>query len=354
MSSSESLWTPPEFLDQSDVDRLGSEPGIRVFDASAYISKDLFEMRHGRNEVDPVLAKKEKMELSEYVEESSKWVYFHWNGKIVRYPSLQDHYDIRTWRNKNLILAEEQERLGELRIATIGMSVGSNINDQLVQSGIGGDFLFADKDTLSPSNLNRITAEMADVGLKKTVIMGRKISATDPYLGQLHLPDGYVGQETDSILEDWRPDVIFDEVDNLVVKAQLRRVAQRLCVPLLMMGDIDKKPILDIERYDIDPEVKPFNGKISSEMYERLLEDKVAPEEVLGLLVALNGEENISERLFASATNPDLGGLPQRGSTAKSGASLSAIAIEAIFLDALDDSGTYTHDPKTGLGLSKI
>lgn len=44
---------------------------------------------------------------------------------------------LRTFRNRNLITVGEQSVLSEARVAVLGLSVGSNVVDQFVQTGIG-------------------------------------------------------------------------------------------------------------------------------------------------------------------------------------------------------------------------
>ena len=71
---------------------------------------------------------------------------------------------LRTDRNRNLITAEEQHRLGALRIGVVGLSVGHVIAHTLVMQGLCGELRLADFDDLELSNLNRIPATVFDLG----------------------------------------------------------------------------------------------------------------------------------------------------------------------------------------------
>lgn len=349
MTNHNAVWTPPELWSEADVDMEKPSSVVETLDD---LVEERLEQRFGRQSVSEEERATARDTISLEMSETSNWVYFPWDDRVVRYPSQADHLSIRTWRNKNLVTEEEQQKLALAKVAIFGLSVGSNVAAQLAQSGIGGEFLLADADRISPSNLNRMRASMADVGIKKTVFVGRKMAEVDPYIKQTHLGDGYKGIATDEVLEQWSPDIIFDEVDNLSVKAMIRQTAQRLKVPVMMVGDIGERSIIDIERYD-QPGTTPFNGKLTAETYQRLLADNVKdPAEIMQLLVQLNGMENISERLFASATNPELGGLPQLGSTASAGAAMAERASRAILLGEELPSGTYIHNPDTTLRLS--
>ncbi len=343
-------WQAP-IVGLSEAEREALAGRVQVVDGLDAFVDERIERLFGRVEQTDTALEEARTKARVEIEDASNWVHVPWLHTVIRYPAKEEHRDIRTWRNKNLITPEEQQKLLEARIAVIGLSVGSNIVDQLSQSGIGDAFLMADRDRISPSNLNRIRASMADIGLKKTVVAGRKLSLVDPYIEQLHLPEGYVEDETDIILEQWRPDIIFDEVDDLAVKAMIRRVAKELRIPVVMVGDIHERSVIDVERYDISSDVQPFNGKISEADYQRLLHREVAPEEVIGLLVQLNGIENISERLFASAGDPSLGGLPQLGSTAARGGTHAEKISRAIILDQGLESGTYVDNPDAFLRL---
>ncbi len=65
---------------------------------------------------------------------------------------------MRLDRNRNLITAEEQDRLGLLRIGIVGLSVGHAIAYILAQEGLCGQLRLADFDDLELSNLNRVPA----------------------------------------------------------------------------------------------------------------------------------------------------------------------------------------------------
>ena len=83
---------------------------------------------------------------------------------------------LRLDRNRNLITADEQRRLGGLRIGVAGLSVGHVIAHTLVAEGLCGEIRLADFDTLELSNLNRIPATILDLGENKAVLAARRIA----------------------------------------------------------------------------------------------------------------------------------------------------------------------------------
>ena len=409
-------WSEPtqfdltSWADQQEVARRFADGRTTsAIDRVDEIADDLFEMRH------PNL-KKDDSARAEFVADTlgqgagfGTWVAFDWDKTLVRYPDKQDHQDLRTFRNKNLITADEQAALLNATVAVFGLSVGSNVVEQLVLSGIGGTLALGDFDRLAPSNLNRIKSSMGQVGMRKLDIAASKISEADPYIQQVHFHDGANRESLDRLAE-LQPDIIFDEIDDLATKALLRQFASRQRIPLIMATDVGDTSIIDVERYDLGTGV-PFNGRLKPVEINQLLEGASLPEQhqkmmkkIVGLrhvhkgatpedlaqfeelqrdillldeavnlaadqllepglspeqrkkmMTKIVGLRHASARLLDSAMETDrtLGGLPQLGATASMGGSLSAVAAREIIIGRKLDSGRYVHSPKKTLRLGR-
>lgn len=329
-------WVPPTIfeVDSSEEmqDLLRSLDVPQCIDAVQYIADDLFELRHPDLMHDPAARAAFVGEILQQGPAFGRWVHYPWSDALVRFAEPDVHFDLRTYRNRNLIGKDEQGELRRRRIAVFGLSVGSNVVDKTVQAGIGDEYLLFDHDRLSPTNLNRIHATMAQVGLLKTTIAGRKMAELDPYVVQRHFTGGYDG-DTDAILRRQPPDLIVEEVDNLEVKARIRSLAKELRVPVVMAGDVGDRSTIDIERHD-DEDVMPFNGKLSSEEAEALSSGTLPQEHQLNVLIKMLGRENISQVLLDSVLlkGKELAGTPQLGTTAAIGGALASVAIREIFL----------------------
>lgn len=317
-----------------------------VIDPIDEIADDLFELRHPELMHDDAQRSDFAQEVRGQGPAFGTWVHYPWSASLVHFASPEDHYDMRTYRNRHLITKAEQDKLHMTRVAVFGLSVGSNALDRITQSGIGSHVDMFDMDKLSPANLNRIQATMAEVGLYKTEVAGRKLAGLDPFVGQAHFNGGYQGDSTDNYLRANRPDVIVEEVDNLAVKARLRDIAAELGVPLVMAGDVHDKSTLDIERHDLG-EVQKFNGKLTEEQIELLRSgEKLAPDVELAMLVRMLGQENISPILFQSAMlkGKELAGTPQLGTTAALGGAVLAVSVRDILLSRDVPSGVNVFD----------
>lgn len=346
-----SNWTPPEHFrlsSESEVASLVSDERIaHVVRPLGFIANDLFEMNHP-DQMDDALARKRYVDdVLEQGVQFGEWVHYPWNSTLVQFPSAEDHYGMRTFRNQRLITAEEQrEKLRVNKIAAFGLSVGSNIIENTVISGIGDEYMLFDYDQLSPANLNRVKASMAQVGLFKTEVAGRKIAEVDPFITQQHFTSGY-DRNTDEILRAERPTIIIEEVDEPEVKARLRVIASELAIPLVMVADVGDKSVLHVERHDLGS-VKPFNGKLSEKEFQALLDGSASARTRDNVSMKTVGLRNLSPRLIQSAVRKgkELAGLPQLGTTAAAGGALAAAEIRDLFLNRNTASGIRVQDTR--------
>ena len=337
--------TPYKIENQNELNELVRDTHAHhVVDPVEYIADDLFELHHPDRMEDTDARTEFAADVQSQGASFGHWVHYPWQDSLVRFADPIDHYDLRTYRNRNLITKSEQSKLHLSRIAAFGLSVGSNVIDRAVQSGIGHEYMLFDYDRLSPTNLNRIQATMAQVGLLKTTIAGRKMSELDPYVKQQHFTTGY-DSTTDDILRLHRPDVIVEEVDSLEVKARLRRIASELHIPVVMAGDVGDRSTLDIERHDIGA-VQPFNGKLSSDEVQLLIEGILPADLKLGALIKLLGADNISQTLLHSEMlkGKELAGTPQLATAAAVGGAAATVAIREILLERTIESGTHVVD----------
>ncbi len=343
MDKSKIEWQPPKILNpHSFRDEYPEFRDIEVNEDVDVLAKDIAELLHPDKTSSKPFMSLARMSIAMSIDNLTNIVVFEHDNTAVRYPKEELHHELRTDRRRNLDTTEELKVLGEATIASIGLSVGSNIAEAVVQDGIGKEIIIADYDTISATNLNRINATMADVGLRKTVWFGRRISAINPYMKQTHLSEGY-SPSCDNELSSKGIDVIIEEVDNMQAKAQTRELAKNLKVPLVMVGDLGDTVLLDVERHDLE-NVKPFNGKVSLSLYEKALAGELSKKETETFLLKINqGLKNVSPRMIQSAMlrGVELNGFPQKGGTVKAGASLASLAIGEILLGRKVSSGSY-------------
>jgi tRNA A37 threonylcarbamoyladenosine dehydratase len=355
------LWAEPRLfkLDNDtslrQLDSLFEDGEIRtVVDNAVSISNDLFELQYPSDKDDEIAREQFNIRNLDLGVSFGTWVYFPWSKSLVRFPDKDDLRSLRTSRNRALITEEEQKKLYDSTIAVFGLSVGSNVVERLVSSGIGGKLIIGDMDTIEPSNLNRINNSFLTVGAKKVHALGQKISEIDPYIEQIHLENGVSQEELNGIVTANKPDVIVDEIDDLTMKVELRSYAQQNGIPLIMATDVGDKSLIDVERYDLPKsKTKPFHGKISQKNLDLIKGGKISEQERAKILVKIVGLTNTTPRLVESAMKQgtELAGLPQLGSTATIGGAFVTIATREILLGRKMKSGRSIVGPKNILDL---
>ena len=342
-------WRQPEIFDLSheeDVERiarkLANDEITAVIDPIESVAHDLFAYHHGAEQHNTEARETYVNNVQSQGAAFGKWFHFPWSGKLVRYPEMVDLRDLRTSRNRELVTREEQLQLYAASIAVMGLSVGSNVVERLVTSGIGGKLILADPDTLETSNLNRINASYTDVGSRKIDIAARKISEADPYIEQIHMAEG-VNEANLATLKEHQPTLIVDEIDNLAMKAVIRLFAYNEGIPVIMATDVDDAAPLDVERYDLGT-ATPFGGRLTEAQVKLLAANELSPQEMNAVRIGMVGPENITPRLMESVqkiATGELGGLPQLGTTAAVGGSHVALGARQIILGRNLPSGRY-------------
>ena len=155
-----------EPADKAVLDRLRADPVIELIDHS---DAQLEEVRKLLPPPDP-----------ELVAEPCRWAYYPWRRIVVAVLAPRAFRAVRLDRNRNMITAEEQARLGALRIGVAGLSVGHIIAHTLAAQGMCGELRLADFDRLELSNLNRVPATVFDLGVNKAEAAARRIAELDP------------------------------------------------------------------------------------------------------------------------------------------------------------------------------
>ncbi len=200
--------------------------------------------------------------------QQGKWVFYPWRSLIAHILPEEDYYLVRTARNRNLINAEEQENFYNATLGIGGLSVGSSIAYALALQGGPKHIKLADMDRLALSNTNRVLAGTESLGLLKVEMAARRIYEVNPYAAVEIFPEG-LNRETIGKFFDGL-DIVIDELDNIAVKYLIREEAKKRRIPVVMGADNGDNAVIDVERYDTDPETLYFHGRLGDVTYEEL------------------------------------------------------------------------------------
>lgn len=260
-----------------------------------------------------------------------RWAYFPWISTVAHILEENAFFQVRTARNRNLITAAEQEKFYNATIGVAGLSVGNSIVLAIVLQGGGKCLRLADHDLLALSNTNRIRAGVDSLGLRKTDMTARQAYLLNPYAAIELFPDGLTKENIISFFEGPpKLDIVVDEVDNLAVKYLIRAEAKRLRLPVVMGADNGDGAVIDIERYDLNPDTPFFQGRLGDVSYEKLANlSKIEIGQTIGRHI---GMENVPKRMVESLdeVGKTLVSWPQLGGAAMLNGSAIALCVRRI------------------------
>jgi molybdopterin/thiamine biosynthesis adenylyltransferase len=239
----------------------------------------------------------ESLKASKPLHEDGNWVYFPWSSKLVHILPEEDFQLVRTARNKNLISAEEQEKFYNATIGIGGLSVGSSVAFALVLQGGAKHIKLADMDRLALSNTNRILMGVDNLGVLKVEMAARRIYEINPYAHVECFSDGLNDESLPQFFEGL--DLVIDELDNLAVKYRIREYAKKHGIAVVMAADNGDNAVVDVERYDLDPNTPFFHSRMGDDVtYEMLSHlDKFG----IGKMITKHvGPENVTVKMQES------------------------------------------------------
>lgn len=228
------------------------------------------------------------------------YVYFPWSGVVLHTVSMREHHRLRTNRTLNLLTTEEQETLAAFRCGVAGLSFGNGIALSLVYSGAANFIKIADRDVLETTNLNRVRVGIPNVGRPKTEITEREIYEINPYADVTVFDQGLTEDTIDDFIRgDNSLDAVFDVVDDLGMKVHLRLAAREARVPVIMLTSLEDSVLVDVERFDLEPEREIFHGLLGSVANE-LVTKTMAEHEKAQYAMRIVGPNNVSYRNLLS------------------------------------------------------
>jgi hypothetical protein len=159
---------------------------LQTIDQYSLLIEDLFLIRNPKYKFIKEYGEDLEKFTADYLggksmDEVGEWFYFPWNKILAHFLPEDEHFEIRTARNRNIITEDEQKKLYGLRVAYAGLSVGSHGALTFALMGGAGSIKIADPDVVSPSNLNRIRFDFLAVGRKKTDLIKEYIWQLNPY-----------------------------------------------------------------------------------------------------------------------------------------------------------------------------
>ena len=271
------------------------------------------------------------------------WAYFPWKRQLVHILAQEDFEALRTIRNRDLITQDEQQQLLDFRAACFGMSVGSAGALGLAISGISRQIKLVDGAVISGSNLNRILTGVSSVGKSKATVIGQQIYEMNPY-SQVEYVDKVSADNIANIFDSpWPVDIAIDEIDDIEMKVRIRHEARLRKIPVLMASELGDTVILDVERFDLEPNRPLFHDAVPG--IEKLLDTPIEnyrewTKHATSILDPSNMSIKMQKSLLKIGTT--IVTHPQLGSTVIMTGGLLAFAVKSIATGQPLQSGRYT------------
>jgi hypothetical protein len=274
------------------------------------------------------------------------WVYFPWRHTIVHILDEKEYARLRTSRNQDLITLKEQEHIARARIGIAGLNVGNPAAICMALTGMGSALKFADNDILSVSNLNRFRAGLPDLGVNKAVLSARQAYEINPFLSLDVFPKGIMPDTIDAFLLHPRIDVLVEETDNLALKVLIRKRAQELKIPVVMVTGNGPNVIVDVERFDTKQRGPLLNGYLPKRVEEAIIRGMQSGflfKEKIRLARDFMGASFLHPRLRASflKVGETLAGIPQLAESSFLRGAVVAHVVRQIITKQPMPSGRY-------------
>ena len=278
------------------------------------------------------------------------WIYYPWSAKLIHTLDEDDFIKVRTNRNIYKVTVADIQTLKTKKVGIIGLSVGQSIAMTMAMERTCGELRLADFDEIELSNMNRIRVNIQDIGLNKAVVSARQIAELDPFINVVCYTDGITNQNIDDFFVlNGKLDVLVEECDGIDVKVLSRVKARQYGVPVVM--DTNDKGMLDVERFDLEPERHIFHGKVDEfenlspeELYDKL--NNLTIREKGEIVSRFIGVENLTEAMKYSFTemNKTIVGWPQLASAVTLGGAMVTDISRKILLDQFRESGRWFVD----------
>ncbi len=271
------------------------------------------------------------------------WVYYPWSNRLVHVLDEEEFILVRTNRNTYKITPEERTTLSQKKVGVIGLSVGQSVALTMAMERSFGEIRLGDFDIIEMSNLNRIRTGLHNLNIKKTIVTAREIAEIDPFLKVTCYHEGITEENLDAFFTSGGMlDALIEECDSLPIKLQSRYVAKKFNIPVIM--DTSDKGMIDIERFDLEPNRPIFHGLLSNfDLSKQNIENASKRMEIL---YAILEKEKISERFNMSIQEigKTITTWPQLASSVLSGGANAADVYRRLMLGGILNSGRYYID----------
>ena len=297
--------------------------------------EEMFFVTHPQYKKEMPIAQRALKKYLQEVKPADVWIYYPWRNLAVRTVNEKDYFLLRTARNRDIITVEEQSKYRNFKVGILGMSIGSATLASLVATGGPQKIKIADFDTVEVTNLNRMQANLTEVGENKAHVAARRTWELDPFC-ELQVWDQEITKENidDFLTKDYKLQAVVDALDTLDVKVLLRLKCRELGIPVIMATSNGDGVIIDVERYDLDRKTKIFRGVFGNldylDLEKFILKNNYKEWVKNAAKIVDNNIMQDSIKSSVSKLGKKISGVPQLGSTINVLGSVTSLFIRNI------------------------
>ena len=333
--------------DKSELKKVTQGMGFSLVDQIEDFLLELFQLRNPKYKFikeysEDFLKFKLKYLGKKEADSVGNWFYYPWLKTVIHFLPENEHFELRTGRNKNLITKEEQEIFYNSSIAVLGMSVGSHAALTIAMTGGAKYLTLADLDVIGGSNLNRIRTGYQNIGVKKVVAVAREVYQMNPYAEVRIFDEGVTEENLETLFGGKCPlQLIVEEMDNPYFKMRVREIARSKRIPVIMAADHQDSCVVDVERFDISKKLPLLHGLLGDKTSQDF--KQIVPTDIPKIVSKMAGANFSSLRMLESDTEvgKSLYSWPQLGTAATLCGSVLAQLARRIILKEKIASGRY-------------
>jgi hypothetical protein len=316
--------------------------GVHIIDAFDRSLIELFYIQNPQFKKEMPEGKKFLLEYLKKNKIKGTWIYLPWRKTAIYTVPENIFFLLRTARNRDIITREEQTLFRNSSIGIVGLSVGSVVLSSLVQNGGPKNIRLADFDDIEITNLNRMKGTVLDIGKNKAQVAAQNVWEIDPF-AKLDLWEKGVNRTNleKFITKHPKLDIFVDTMDSLDLKILSRLICKKHKMPVIMITENGDNSIIDVERYDLEPNLELFHGRIGKmniEDYKNL-----DYREWLKLAAQIVGAEFLSPRMQESILKlgKSISSVPQLSTSVSIGGASATVIIRRILNRQPLSTGRY-------------
>lgn len=317
--------------------------GTQSVDAYDIALEELFFLEHPH--LKSGMPGAQAADVKAYIEQTSIlpiWIYYPWRNTVVKTVPEDVYFRLRTARNRLLLTEEQQKNFRNLKVGVAGLSVGSAIFSALVLGGGPRQIKIADFDVLEITNLNRIEGTLLDIGKEKSQVAAERAWELDPFADLQTWPAGLnKDNAADFLAKDFPIDVLVEEMDSIDMKIRMRLLCKEQGIPVIMATDNGDTVLLDIERFDQEPNREIFHGLVDHMDMEDL--ENIDFKKWLQLATRIVDPTYLPENMQQSLLQigKTIPSVPQLGAIARMAGAAVSLALRRIANGETMPSGRY-------------